>query len=73
LLLLCFPEKRAVLFIIALGFINFLEWPVMLSRGMNQLLPITIIARTLLWILIGVELFQMLTKPARSKVSGNAA
>ena len=38
LLLLTFPEKRAVLFIIVLGFINFLEWPVMLSRGLNQLI-----------------------------------
>ena len=67
LLLLSFPEKRAVLYIIALGFINFLEWPVMLSRGLNQLLPITVIARTLLLILIAVELFQILTKASRSK------
>lgn len=59
LLLLSFPAKRAVLFIIALGFINFLEWPVMLSRGMNQLLPVTILARTLLFVLLGVQLFQI--------------
>lgn len=61
LLLLCFKEKRAVLFIIVLGFINFLEWPVMLSRGLTQLLPITIAARTLVFILLGVELYQKLT------------
>lgn len=63
LLLLSFPERRAVLFIIALGFINFLEWPVILSRGLNSLLPITIIVRTLLFILLAVELYRLLTQP----------
>ncbi|HMR65159.1 MAG TPA: glycosyltransferase family 87 protein [Anaerolineae bacterium] len=66
LLLLSFPEKRAILFIIVLGFINFLEWPVILSRGLNQLLPITIIARTLVFVLLAVELFNILGR-TRSK------
>lgn len=61
LLLLSFVEKRAVLFIIVLGFINFLEWPVILSRGLNQLLPITILARTFILVLLVVELYQKLT------------
>jgi len=61
LFLLVFPEWRAVLFIIVLGFINFLEWPVILSRGLNQLLPLTIIMRTLIFILIGYELYRMLS------------
>lgn len=64
LLLLSFPEQRAVLFIIALGFINFLEWPVMLSRGFNSLLPITITARTLLLLLLFIELYRLLTGPS---------
>lgn len=68
LLLLTFPEKRAVLFIIAMGFINLLEWPVMLSRGMTNLLPITIIARTGLLILIAVELYRRLTVSADSSL-----
>lgn len=63
LLLLTLSEKRAVLFIIVLGFVNFLEWPVMLSRGMNQLLPITILARTLIFILLAIELYLMLKQP----------
>jgi hypothetical protein len=67
LLLLSFPERRAVLFIIALGFIGFLEWPVMLSRGLNHLLPITIVARTLLLVLIAFELYKILTKPFTGK------
>jgi hypothetical protein len=60
LLLLTFPEKRAILFIIALGFINFLEWPVILSRGMNNLLPVTIMARTLVFSLLAYRLYQIL-------------
>ena len=60
LLLLSFNEKRAVLFIIVLGFINFLEWPVILSRELTSLLPITILARTLVLILLAVELYQKL-------------
>jgi hypothetical protein len=61
LLLLSLNESRAVLFIIVLGFVNFLEWPVVLSRGMNDLLPVTVIVRTLILILLGYELYQRLT------------
>lgn len=60
LLLLVLPQGRAVLFIIVLGFVNFLEWPIILSRGMNQLLPVTIISRTLILIILAVELYQIL-------------
>lgn len=67
LLLLSFPEKRAVLFIIVLGFINFLEWPVILSRGLNQLLPITIMARTLVFVLLAVELYNTLSRTQPEK------
>jgi hypothetical protein len=73
LLLLSFPEKRAVLFIIALGFINFLEWPVILSRGLNSLLPITIIARTLLFILLTVELYRRLNGPTDQRQNISAS
>jgi hypothetical protein len=66
LLLLAFPEKRAVLFIILLGFINLLEWPVILSRDLSQLLPVTVLARTFLFIIIAVELYRMLTRPTPS-------
>jgi hypothetical protein len=68
LLLLSFPEKRAVLFIIVLGFVNFLEWPVILARGLNQLLPITILTRILIFVLLAYELFRMLF-PAQAPVS----
>ena len=42
-----------------LGFINFLEWPVILSRGMNSMIPITILARTFIFILLAYELYRM--------------
>ncbi|MDM8530343.1 glycosyltransferase 87 family protein [Anaerolineales bacterium HSG25] len=61
LLLLSFPAPRAVLLIIVLGFINFLEWPVILSRGLTPLMPLTILMRTAVLILIGVELYGKLT------------
>jgi hypothetical protein len=64
LLLLALPPRRAVLFIIGLSFINFLEWPIILSRGLNQLLPLTIMTRTALFILLAVELYQLLSKRA---------
>jgi len=60
LLLLALPEGRAILFIIVLGFVNFLEWPVILSRGLTELLPITIIIRTLLFGLLAYELYRRL-------------
>lgn len=71
LLLLTFPEKRAVLFIVALSFISFLEWPVILSRGLNQLLPLTIILRTLLLIVIAAELYFLLIRPTSTKTKNS--
>ncbi len=67
LLLLTFSEKRAVLFIVALSFISFLEWPVILSRGLNSLLPVTIIARTLIFILLAIELYRLFSRPKLSR------
>lgn len=61
LLLLSLPYRRAVLFIILLGFVNLLEWPVILSRGLTQLLPITIMARTFIFSVLGLDLYQRMT------------
>jgi len=60
LLLLALPYRRATLFIVVLGFINFLEWPVILSRGLTGLLPVTIAARTFIFVLLALEFYQML-------------
>jgi hypothetical protein len=63
LLLLSLPLRRAVLVVLALGFINVLEWPAILSRGLTQLLPLTVIARSLIWVVLAWELYQRLAHP----------
>ena len=62
LLLLSLPLQRAVLFVLALGFINLLEWPILLSRGLTELLPLTIVARTIVLVLLAWELYQQMTR-----------
>ncbi len=63
LLLLSLAPGRAVLFVVALGFVNILEWPVILSRGLTLLLPLTIAARTLIFALLGWVLYRELVTP----------
>jgi hypothetical protein len=58
LILLSLPLERAVLYLIVLTFINIAEWPVMLSRGLNQWLYLTVVARTLLLVLLAVDLWR---------------
>jgi len=62
LILLSLPLQRAVLFVLVLGFINLLEWPILLSRGLTELLPLTIVARTIVLVLLGWELYQQMTR-----------
>jgi hypothetical protein len=64
LLLLALPLSRALLYIIGLGFVSFLEWPIIYTRGLSALLPLTIITRTLIFILLAWELYQQLHRPA---------
>jgi len=56
LLLLVLPLRRSVLFILVLSFVNLAEWPVLLSRGLNQWLYLTVPLRTGLLVLLLVEL-----------------
>jgi hypothetical protein len=48
LILLVIPDRLALLLTGALILVNLLEWPLMLSRGLFQALPLTIILRVLL-------------------------
>jgi hypothetical protein len=64
LLLLALPLRRATTFVLVLGFVNLLEWPVILSRGLTHLLPLTIVARTLMFALLAWELYQQMREPA---------
>ncbi|MBN1994987.1 MAG: hypothetical protein JW953_19990 [Anaerolineae bacterium] len=67
LLLLSLPLGRAVVFMLALSWINLLEWPIILSRGLVDLLPLTIMARTLVLILLAWELYRHMDKPVVPK------
>ncbi|MBN1811555.1 MAG: DUF2029 domain-containing protein [Anaerolineae bacterium] len=58
LILLSLPLERAVLYLIVLTFINIAEWPVMLSRGLDQWLYLTVVVRTLLLVLLAVQLWR---------------
>ena len=69
LLLLALPWERAVLFTVVLGLINALEWPVILSRGLTRLLPLTITLRTLLLVMLAWELYQQLASPSRARAA----
>jgi hypothetical protein len=62
LVLLCLPLERSVLYLSVLTFINIAEWPVLLSRGMNQWLYLTVPLRTALLVLLTVELWRKLRK-----------
>ena len=63
LILLSLPLRRAVMVVLTLGFINVLEWPAILSRGLTALLPLTVIARSLIWVVLAWELYQRLVHP----------
>ncbi len=71
-ILLVFPGGRGVLYCITLGFVNFLEWPVILSRGLNHLLIFTVPLRTGLLALMLVEFYQAMltTRHVSSKTTG---
>ena len=58
LILLVFPNGHGALYCVVLGFINFLEWPIILSRGLNRLLIVTVPLRTLLMVLLLLEFYR---------------
>jgi hypothetical protein len=58
LVLLALPLRRGVLFILVLSFVNLAEWPVLLSRGLNQWLYLTVPLRTGLFVLLLIELWR---------------
>lgn len=72
LLLLALAPGRAVMFILVLGFVNLLEWPVILSRGLTQLLPLTVVLRTLILALLAWELYRELTAAPQSLAASPA-
>jgi hypothetical protein len=59
IIFLALPARQAGLFAIILTLVNVLEWPVMLSRGYNWGLWLTIPARTLLLVLLVIEFWRI--------------
>jgi hypothetical protein len=53
LVLLSFDSSRSLLIGAVILFINLLEWPLLLSRGLFQYLPSLIVFRTLIYLLVG--------------------
>jgi hypothetical protein len=59
LLLLSLSLERAVLYVIVLTFINIAEWPVLLSRGLDGWLYLTVPARTVLFTLLVIDFWRL--------------
>jgi hypothetical protein len=60
LVLLALPLERAALYLIVLTFVAIAEWPVLLSRGLFQGLYLTVPLRTILLVLLALDLWQRL-------------
>jgi len=58
LILLSLPYRLALLFVLALSGISLAEWPVLLSRGLNEWLYLTVPLRTGLSVLLAIELWR---------------
>jgi hypothetical protein len=71
--LLVLAEREAVLMALALVFINLLEWPLLLSRGYNWGLWLTIPLRTLLLILLAIEFWQVVRNLAADEAVNGVA
>ncbi|MEE9216594.1 MAG: glycosyltransferase 87 family protein [Anaerolineales bacterium] len=57
LVLLSLAMRRAALFSVSLALVALLEWPILLSRGRFDLLALPVLLRTLIMILLAIELY----------------
>jgi hypothetical protein len=60
LVLLALPLERAALYLVVLTFVAIAEWPLLLSRGLFQGLYLTVPLRTVLLVLLALDLWQRL-------------
>jgi hypothetical protein len=73
LVLLSLPLGKSLMYIISLSLVNFLEWPLIYQRELTQLLPLTIMARTLLFALLAYELYRRRVYGTMSRVADSKA
>jgi hypothetical protein len=71
IILLTFPINQGLLFTGVLIFVNLLEWPVLLSRGLFNQMWVTIILRTIVIFLLGIGWYQISTSTIHS-IEGNS-
>jgi len=62
IILLVLPQREALLLSLALVLINLLEWPLLLSRGYNWGLWLTIPGRALLLVLLAVDCWKVIRR-----------
>ncbi len=62
IVLLALPGRTGVLFAGLLVLVNLLEWPLLLSRGLFELLPMTVLLRTLLLVLLAWEFWRIIPR-----------
>ena len=65
-ILLSLPIKEAILLLTSLILVNLCEWPLLLSRGLNWSLWVTIPLRVLLIILLVIEFYKLTEHPVDS-------
>lgn len=58
LILLLMPDRSGIGFVLIFGLVNLAEWPVLISRGLWQAVPATILLRTLLLVVLLVKLLR---------------
>ncbi|NMB69388.1 MAG: 34 kDa antigenic family protein [Chloroflexi bacterium] len=66
LFLLTLDWRNARLLTVTMVLVNLLEWPVLLSRGWFQLLPATVLVRTLLLLLASILFLAAMQPPLRN-------
>jgi hypothetical protein len=69
-LALVLPGRQAVLLSATLVLVNVLEWPLLLSRGLFDLLPLTIGLRTVLLLAAAVLFYQIGRQPNKAQDAG---
>jgi hypothetical protein len=67
LVFLALPGREANLFAITLVIVNVLEWPVMLTRGYNWGLWLTIPIRTLLFVMLAIENWKVIADSQKTE------
>lgn len=68
-LLLCLPERLAIQFGAIFILVNLMEWPVLLSRSMTNLLWVPILLRTVLLVILSTQFFAIARGDERQEVA----